>query len=173
MAQEVWKKIHPFTEYSVSNLGRVRNDVTGTIRKLQKVGKESKSGNSYLAVVLHNKHLKIHRLVAEAFIPNPEGKPQVNHIDGNKENNRVDNLEWCTNRENVLHSFKINKERVEHHTEANRRRCKKVVRVEDGKIYNSIREASADNNCNSANITTACKGIKLKTVSGYHWTYVD
>ena len=170
---EVWKKIHPFTEYSVSNLGRIRNDVTGTIRKPQKVGRYSKSGNSYLAVVLHNKHLKVHRLVAEAFIPNPNNKPQVNHIDGNKENNCVNNLEWCTNRENVLHSFKINKERVEHHTEANRRRCKKVVRVEDGKIYKSIKEAGADNNCSVANITTACRSNGKATVKGYHWKYVS
>jgi len=57
----------------------------------------------YLCVELNNKNTRIHRLVAENFIPNPHNYTQVNHIDGNKENNHVDNLEWCSNRMNSIH----------------------------------------------------------------------
>jgi hypothetical protein len=60
----------------------------------------------YLCVDIHIKSTRIHRLVAEAFLPNPNNYTQVNHIDGNKSNNDVSNLEWCDNRHNVTHYFK-------------------------------------------------------------------
>ena len=108
---EEWKDIKNFEgKYQVSNLGRVRslydqNQFKKTYRtKLLKFGKRA----GYYVVNLQNckerKSCQVHRLVAQAFIPNQNNNPVVNHIDENRLNNRVDNLEWCTQKENVIHS---------------------------------------------------------------------
>lgn len=101
--QERWKKIEGWS-YSVSDLGRVRSDRTGKI-----LTPLNKSGG-YLGVYLHEnnnrKNVLIHRAVLEAFKGNPDGKPFCNHIDGNKKNNNIENLEWSTPRENVRHAIK-------------------------------------------------------------------
>ena len=91
--------------YQISNLGNIRNKNTNRILK------QSTNTKGYKVITLHiNKKLvnyKAHRLVAEAFIPNPYSLPQVNHIDGCKTNNNVNNLEWCTDSENMYHSYRI------------------------------------------------------------------
>lgn len=96
---EIWKKVAGFDNYSVSNLGRVRNDVTG------KEVKASLNMKSYLQVGMKNNAGKwtvryIHRLVGEAFIPNPGNLPELNHISRIKTDNRVINLEWCSKQYN-------------------------------------------------------------------------
>ena len=94
--EEVWR---PFNNYEVSTTGIVRNPRTGRILK------PGKDTSGYMQVVLFingsSKNYKVHRIVAEVFIPNPNNYPEVNHKDENKLNNRVDNLEWCPREYNV------------------------------------------------------------------------
>jgi hypothetical protein len=105
--EEVWKE---FKNYEASNLGRVRNPRTG------KLLNPSKDKYGYLYVSLYKDGIrttgKIHRMVAEAFIPNPQGLPIVNHKDENKENNRVDNLEWCDDKYSINYGTRTEKAAV-------------------------------------------------------------
>jgi hypothetical protein len=100
-----WRGVVGWEEfYEVSPTGLIRNKTTKKVRKhrVEKLG--------YCSVDLWNhncmKRLKVHRMVAMAYLSNPDNKPQVNHKDGNKENNSVDNLEWCTAKENSAHAYK-------------------------------------------------------------------
>ena len=106
--KEAWKDIKGYEgKYKVSNLGRIKSLYKN---KDGKVMKYLSNPNGYLYIALtkgdrNYKRLLIHRLVAIHFIPNPEDKPQVNHIDGNKHNNSVSNLEWVTGSENQIHAY--------------------------------------------------------------------
>lgn len=119
---EVWKKIHNSNGYFISNLGRVKrhkyykttNEHVEYLLVPTKRGKKINSPNSssyYCVGIWYNdnkyKRESIHRLIAIAFIPNPENKCCVNHIDGNTYNNSIDNLEWVTNEENLKHRFSV------------------------------------------------------------------
>ena len=101
MSLEMWKTIDGYEDYEVSSWGKVRNRVTGDLIS------QEKNPKGYMRVSIgavgKRHHLKVHRLVAAAFIPNPERKPQVNHKDGNNRNNSYTNLEWVTDEENKAH----------------------------------------------------------------------
>ena len=134
-----------------------------------------------------NKHatIRVHRLVALAFIPNPENKPQVNHIDCNKLNNNVDNLEWVTNSENHKHkcehelnitpSGEQHYMRLRGYKEGDHHCCKKVAQYDlQGNFiveHKSITLAAKSVGIGYTNIVKACTG-KIKTAGGYKWSYL-
>jgi hypothetical protein len=97
-----WKPLQGFeTKYLISNYGEIKNIKTGVIKKPMLM-----CGYYYIGLSTTNRQTKscrLHRLVAQTFIPNPFTLPQVNHIDCNKLNNRVDNLEWCSHEQNTIH----------------------------------------------------------------------
>ena len=161
--KELWHEIVGFEEdYQVSNFGKVKSYK----RKNKSILKESLSKRGYKRVTLYknNKqfYYSVHRLVATAFIPNPENKPHINHIDGNKMNNNVDNLEWCNQSENILHKiYVLNKQ------------LKPVKCIETNEIFKSIKEASQRKNIKPNNICCVCnKKPKYKTAGGYHWEFI-
>lgn len=102
------KQIEGYEDYFVSDQGNVYSNKFNKMKKLklQQIG-------GYLKVILCNKgnkkQMAVHRLVAQAFVLNPENKPCVNHLDGNKQNNNVDNLEWCTQEENIQYFYNVQK----------------------------------------------------------------
>ena len=106
--QEIWKTIKKYPDYEVSTSGRIKSHK----KSQDKLLKSIKTTIGYPQVNLYInkttfKCIHIHRLVASAFIPNPKQKPQVNHIDGNKLNNKLSNLEWVTPSEQMIHSYNI------------------------------------------------------------------
>lgn len=113
--KEIWKDIEGYENlYKISNFGNIISKrywlLNKYIYKERKI-KPTIANNGYIRVSLTKdkkvKYVNIHRLVAQAFIPNPDNLPCVNHIDGNKENNRVDNLEWCTHSYNNKEAYRI------------------------------------------------------------------
>ena len=147
---EQWKTINGYENYEVSTAGNVRN-------KSGKVLKQGKTDDGYALVKLHKsdkqKYFQVHRLVADAFIPNPNGYETVDHIDGNKLNNDASNLQWMSRGNNVRKG-----------------NYKKVYCYELDQTFDSIMEAEQETGI--WNISKACQG-KYKTAGGMHWEYVE
>ena len=172
-----WRKVDGFQRYSVSNGGQVRNDATGRILRTQ----ADRFG--YLRLGLSNENGRrkkyLHRLVAEAFVPNPQNKKEVNHIDGNKLNCSASNLEWVTPHENLIHMYRVlgvkrrslSKEEIAKLSMcASKARKKPVKCVESGKIYESLKMAAVNCGITGSAITHAIRDNK--TAGGYHWELV-
>lgn len=111
---EEWKDIEDFGGfYQISNLGRVKSTggYCGTVKRKEKIRSMSFTRDGYVKVRLlyqgKDRTVRVHRLVAEAFLPNPENKDTVNHIDGNKLNNTASNLEWCDRTEQMIHAYNL------------------------------------------------------------------
>ena len=160
--KEIWKDIPEFDGYQVSNFGRVKSLPRAGHHKKDIIMKDFIINSGYKCVTINKKNKTIHRLVAKAFIKNPYNKNQVNHINGNKLDNHVDNLEWVTQGENMAHSTYI----------LHNGRKNKVICVELGITFESIRMASRKTGCRQSNIISALKG-RLKTSGGYHWKYAE
>jgi len=164
---EIWKQVvlenvdTTDKRYHISSLGRFKNS-SGTIMDNYKI-----NDSGYLRVYIHNKTYALHRLVALAFIENIENKEQVNHIDGKKLNNSVENLEWVTNRENQIHKFKIG---------LGNNYTRKIVQydLEMNKIkeFNSIIAASRELDIGKTNISGVLVNHR-KTAGGFIFKYLD
>lgn len=170
----MFKIIDGFENYSVNENGVVINTKTNHIKA------QIKNNRGYLYVNLYNngKHKKefVHRIVAKAFIKNPDNKPYINHIDGNPFNNCVHNLEWCTPLENVEHASKTICT-MHQYTLANLKRQKPIKQINRKthkllNVFPSIRYASRATGIPSSNIICVLKGRRSHT-KGYLWCYVE
>lgn len=189
---EQWKPIEGTDgTYEVSNTGKIRsNNYLG--HGSQKELSLAKDQKGYLRVRIFiegsRKTVKVHREVAKAFLPNPENKSEVNHKDGNKSNNCVNNLEWATSQENTLHAYQSGlKEKTRDHctrmgntigrynlAKSREERKTPVIatRLCDGAVfeYPSQAEAASATGALQANISKVLRGERKQTV-GYHFEY--
>ena len=165
--KEIWKNIEGFGGlYQVSNLGRVKSSYTNRVLK----GYKDTCG--YLLVGLYKNNIrsskKIHRLVAQAFIPNPDNKSQVNHIDEDKTNNNLSNLEWVTAKENLNHGTRT--ERMS--------KTQSIpiiatnIKTGESKEFYGLRECSRQVGLHPQNISAVLKG-RLKQTGGYTFKYKE
>lgn len=170
----MFKQIIGFENYSVNENGVVVNTLTNHI----KLPCYNNRGYLFVDLYKHNKRHReyVHRIVANAFIPNPQNKPYINHIDGNPHNNSVINLEWCTPIENVEHASKIICT-MNQYLLANMKKKKAVKQIDrkSGKLVNvfsSIQEASRATGIPSSNIVCVLKGRQAYT-KNFIWCYVE
>ena len=172
---EEWRDITGYEgKYQVSNLGRVKSLNYRRTGK-DKVLKQLKNPQGYLAATLYrdgkSKKFLIHRLVAQAFLPNLDELPEINHKDENKKNNCVDNLEWCTSKYNK--NYGGHTERRILTLKSNGKHCKKVKCIETQQVFSSCREASLWCNVTPQSLYCALKGRNRTTrAGGYHWEYI-
>ena len=163
LENEIWKDI-PIElmgseGYQISSYGRFKNK-DGVIKE-----RFSIVTGGYYEIKIEGKHHRINRLVAQTFISNPESKDKVNHIDGNKLNNRLENLEWTTNQENMQHAYDtgLNKN-VSPVTQYD---ITGTIKIKD---FKSIKDASIELNIQSSQISQCCRGVQ-KSVHGFVFKY--
>lgn len=167
MVNEIWRDIKDYPNYMISNWGNVKS-LNYINTGEEKILKQIKNSKGYLQVGLNKngkcKRYLIHRLVAEAFLPNPDNKPCIDHINANKTDNRVENLRWCTYKENMNNPLTIDKI------------SKPIIQFSKSgeliKKWDSAMDAQRELELFSSSIFACCKG-KLKTAGGFKWSYAN
>lgn len=203
MSREIWKDIIITDDslntdyykglYQVSNLGRFKSleRITPDGRRIkEKLLNPVKDKQGYMIITLSKngkaKTHKIHRLIAMAFIPNPENKPCIDHIDTNRDNNSLDNLRWVTQKENSNNEISIKNYSNATKESSKSRNLKgsnnpaygthtngiKVICLDDLKVYESVRQASEYYDCDNSVISKICRH-KKKSTHGLHFMYYD
>lgn len=180
---EIWKKVPGYEKLlMVSNYSRVLD-----IAK-QKIIWQTIGNDNYKCISIKNngkyKRLLVHRLVIQAFLPNPENKPCTDHIDANRLNNTLENLKWATSKENANNPYtKLNRKEAHRNTIFSDKRVAKLDKEGNLiQIYNSVKDAAIDNNLAKCSISNAAHGrmmpnkygqyFQCKTAGGYRWQYI-
>lgn len=155
---EEWKQIEGFSDYLVSDHGRICSLKSGLL-------KPHENSRGYMLVTLNGETRRLHRIVASAFVPNPDNKEMVNHKDGDPMNNKAENLEWNTNGENQRHRYSV----------LNKDNCKKQVEKLSGKkvirTYESVRECERLEGISKDGLRDLIR--KQKSRNGFLYRYKD
>jgi hypothetical protein len=189
--KEIWRPVAEYEGYyEVSNMGRVKSlPVTVEINagyfkvKKERILKDQCNGRGYRTLGLSKKGIvrgfTVHRMVATAFIPNPDNYPFINHIDGDRANNHVSNLEWCTPLMNMRHAHLVTKtmKRPPVLTGADNARSRAVLKcLPDGTViqkYDCLTAAAKDNNRTTSSICSALRGRVDGLTAGFIWKYAS
>lgn len=159
-----WISVVGNDRYMVNRYGDVMNVRTGMILKQAKNKAGYKVVDLYDPISHEKRTRRVHRLVAEAFLENPHGKEDVNHLDGNKENNFVNNLEWATRSENNYHKCRVLGKKPQNIPNP----LKPVVCVETGEVFESRSAAARKHKTQQVHINECCE-VRRKTAGGFHW----
>ena len=164
--KQEWRQVKEHPNYEVNYYGDIRH------KQRKKILKPRSNNGGYLYVNFvvngNRKNFAVHRIVANVFIPNPKDYSEVNHIDYNKQNNCVDNLEWVSSSQNKNHAYQ---KEINHIS-----RGKSVEQLDKQgnsiKIYSSVSQAAKELNCSISAISNCASG-RTKTSQGYQWRFVE
>lgn len=180
--KEIWKDVVGYEgRYQVSNMGKIRSVHYHRGQSIKERA-QRKDKDGYLCIGLYKNNggifKKSHRLVAEAFIPNPDNKPEINHKNGIKTDNRVENLEWVTSSENKKHAFRVLKRKISgsyavHPKGKDNPNSKPVLQIKNGNViakFDTIINAAKESGAHRSAISKVCNG-KRKQAGGFSWRY--